>query len=180
VHETVDPEASLNPTTAANVSDRDTEEPHEVDFPQEAALTAALSTVALKSDPVALKSHYHHLPLLAESDGRVPFFGRKRYLQNMAASLESQSAKENNHSLSAAFAITGPAGQGKTQTAHMFASQHKTSFQYILWVTADQELKPLQAFQDYAVSIDLIASPSTDPWHDVNTLKEWFQKQVGP
>ena len=141
---------------------------------QAADLANSLQPISPRSDTRGLKPRYHDFPLVAERSGRVPFFGRAKYLQTIKSSLHLQASGNDAFRLSSAFAIIGPAGQGKTQTALMYASQNSVSFKYILWVTADEKVKLLQAFQGFAVAIGLLKAHSVDSLRDVQSLLEWF------
>ncbi|KAF2685916.1 TPR-like protein, partial [Lentithecium fluviatile CBS 122367] len=69
-----------------------------------------------------------------------------------------------------AFALWGPPGQGKTQTALRFAHEYRHDFPYIFWVTADREEKLLQGFQDCAVAAGQRSAAS-----DVRAAAEAFK-----
>lgn len=121
-----------------------------------------------------LNTQYQRL-LGAKNRAMLSFVGREKYLNMMHLSLQSQRSRlDFRHS--SAWAIVGFAGQGKTQTALQYASQNEKSFKYILWVVANEEPKLLMAYQDFALAIGLISSPSKDPWHDVETLMDWFER----
>jgi len=72
-----------------------------------------------------------------------------------------------------AFALWGPPGQGKTQTALRFALEYRLSFSYIFWVGADSEVKLLQELQDCAVAAKLRQTDG-DVTAGAKTLKDFL------
>jgi GTPase SAR1 family protein len=83
--------------------------------------------------------------------------------------------KDLHETRTAAYAICGPAGQGKTQTAVKYYHNNKQHFKASLWVTADTEIKLLQGLSQFAQDIGLV-DKSTDARLDAWILREWFEE----
>ncbi|KAF2092428.1 TPR-like protein, partial [Rhizodiscina lignyota] len=60
------------------------------------------------------------------------------------------------------FAVHGPGGMGKTQIAAQFVSIHRTCFDAVLWINAENASKISQAFSEFAVELGLISEGSID------------------
>lgn len=75
-----------------------------------------------------------------------------------------------------AYAICGPGGIGKTQTAIEYASSRKDRFDAILWVHADQAEKLADGFSHIAVAMGLVPENSADAKDQVLTreLVKWW------
>jgi hypothetical protein len=132
----------------------------------------------LNNNPVVqkprLRERFSNLPT-AERHGIGGFFGRTKYLNTIYHALISNNTRSSS-TAPAAFAIIGVAGQGKTQTAVRFASQHANVFDYIMWVHADSEHKLIQDFQEWALEVGLVTEPSSNPWNDANKLLGWLEQ----
>lgn len=76
-----------------------------------------------------------------------------------------------------AYAICGPGGIGKTQTAIEYVSSRKDRFDAILWVYADQAEKLADGFSHVAVEMGLVPESSVDAKDQVltrETVKGWL------
>jgi len=75
------------------------------------------------------------------------------------------------------YAVYGPGGMGKTQIAAHFVSKHKTEFDAILWVHAQDAEKIATDYRDLAIGLGLVAAGSRDAM-DLNytkdVLKRWL------
>jgi hypothetical protein len=81
------------------------------------------------------------------------------------------------------FTVYGPGGIGKTQVAAQFASTHRSSFDAVLWVYAENGNKIAQDFKDIAVALELIDEDHVDA-KDLSLtrdiLKRWLINPLKP
>jgi hypothetical protein len=101
------------------------------------------------------------------------FIGRDDFLDHVSSCLLPGNPKATRNSRTAAFAIWGAPGQGKTQTALHFAYKNRGHFTSILWAFADTENKLLQCFSEYAQAIGLLEK-SKDLYSDSRALMDWY------
>lgn len=112
-----------------------------------------------KKDP---KLPCHLIPFSRNRD----FFGRSEVLQAIdhvfcQPSNDTADTVVSRHELRA-YAICGPGGIGKTQTAIEYASSRKDRFEAILWVYADQAEKLAEGFSHIAVAMGLVPENTAD------------------
>lgn len=109
------------------------------------------------------------------------FYGRSDVLQAIdqvffQPSSDSVDAFGPRNSLRA-YAICGPGGIGKTQTAIEYVSSRKDRFDAILWVYADRAEKLADGFSHVAVEMGLVPENSVDAKDQVltrETVKGWL------
>ena len=79
----------------------------------------------------------------------------------------------------AMFAICGPAGTGKTQTAVQYLHRKRETFKASLFVSADTEAKLFEGLGNFALKLGLITS-QTDSNRDWNKLRDWLETTNEP
>ncbi|KAL6412101.1 Disease resistance protein RFL1 [Ilyonectria robusta] len=79
------------------------------------------------------------------------FFGRETELKQMEHCLVPERERWLN-----VFSIVGEGGVGKSQLALQFAYRHFSEFNAIFWVSADNESKIAQGFEQIAVEVALV------------------------
>ena len=129
---------------------------------------------SLRQDP---KLPCHIIPLSRNRD----FYGRSEVLQ----AIDQVFFQPSNDSIDAvgsrnelrAYAVCGPGGIGKTQTAIEYVSSRKDRFDAILWIYADRAEKLADGFSHIAVELGLVPENSTDAKDQVltrETVKGWL------
>ncbi|KAF2115388.1 hypothetical protein BDV96DRAFT_687329 [Lophiotrema nucula] len=116
------------------------------------------------------------------------FFGRMIALDAIQQSLCSEETAHPNSnkpiSFPRCFTLHGPGGMGKTQIAARFVSQHKSEFDAVLWVHAENSSKIAQDYREIAVSLGLVDGDSMDAMdleYTRDIVKRWLvnpQKHV--
>lgn len=109
------------------------------------------------------------------------FYGRDYALNAMQKAIcgvaEDEAVDNKPVSWPRCYAIYGPGGMGKTQIAAEFVAKHKTKFDAILWVHAEDAGKIAQDYKDLAIGLGLVAAESRDAM-DLNytrdVLKGWL------
>lgn len=79
-----------------------------------------------------------------------------------------------SHVRTASYVISGPPGQGKTQTALKYFFDHQDYYKATLWAHADTEAKLLVSFSEIAQRLRLIER-SSDLRIDAACLLRWFE-----
>ncbi|CAK1367572.1 unnamed protein product [Cercospora beticola] len=104
-------------------------------------------------DPVISLPCYH-IPYERNDD----FVGREDLLQEMRERLHSytHSGLQADSEELKTYAICGPGGMGKTQTAAHFALSSTDNYDAILWMRADTHAKLATDFNDAAVALGLV------------------------
>ncbi|KAI4691306.1 uncharacterized protein J4E84_003597 [Alternaria hordeiaustralica] len=109
------------------------------------------------------------------------FYGRDYALNAMQKAIcgvaEDEAVDNKPVSWPRCYAIYGPGGMGKTQIAAEFVAKHRTKFDAILWVHAEDAGKIAQDYKDLAIGLGLVAADSRDAM-DLNytrdVLKGWL------
>ena len=133
---------------------------------------------ALRKDP---QIPCHLIPLSRNRE----FFGRAEVIKAIDHAMLSQSTSRDLTISIAnelrAYAICGPAGIGKTQTAAEYVISRKSQFDAILWVHADRTEKLAEGFSQMAISMGLVSEDSVDAKNQVVTrdlVKGWLANPV--
>ncbi|KAF3193139.1 hypothetical protein TWF225_010984 [Orbilia oligospora] len=104
------------------------------------------------------------------------FVGRGDILEELDANLISKPFKSGSDWNTRAFAIWGPPGMGKSQTALHFAYTHEKEFPSILFTVADTETKLLSDLAAYSQTIGLTTEDqSKNLPGQVKRLLEWYE-----
>jgi DNA polymerase III delta prime subunit len=74
----------------------------------------------------------------------------------------------------ASYVISGPPGQGKTQTALKYFFDHQDYYKATLWAHADTKAKLLESFSEFAQRLGLIER-SSDLQIDADCLMRWLE-----
>lgn len=92
------------------------------------------------------------------------FFGRELALEKVFEALSPrQTAMTPDPIMNPrTFALYGPGGMGKTQVACEFVYRHRSDFDAILWVNADNEARLLEDFNKIALKLGLVEKDSSD------------------
>jgi hypothetical protein len=109
------------------------------------------------------------------------FYGRDYALNAMQKAIcsvaDDDSADNKPVSWPRCYAVYGPGGMGKTQIAAEFVAKHRTEFDAVLWVHAEDAGKIAQDYKDLAIGLGLVAAESRDAM-DLNftrdVLKRWL------
>lgn len=101
------------------------------------------------------------------------FTGREEILQKITAALLDNSSESLDGSPKT-FTIWGLPGQGKTQTALLFAMRQDSKFPSIHFVFAETEHKLLECFSGYAQSMGLVPEGSDNLKMDARELMRWY------
>ncbi|KAF3192527.1 hypothetical protein TWF788_000138 [Orbilia oligospora] len=117
------------------------------------------------------------LPCHVIQPPKNPYFvGRGDILEELEANLISNSFKSGSDWNTRAFAIWGPPGVGKSQTALHFAYTHEKEFPSILFTGADTETKLLSDLAAYSQTIGLTTEDqSKNLPGQVRRLLEWYE-----
>ncbi|KAF3211181.1 hypothetical protein TWF106_010319 [Orbilia oligospora] len=117
------------------------------------------------------------LPCHVIQPPKNPYFvGRGDILEELEANLISNSFKSGSDWDTRAFAIWGPPGVGKSQTALHFAYTHEKEFPSILFTGADTETKLLSDLAAYSQTIGLTTEDqSKNLPGQVRRLLEWYE-----
>lgn len=113
------------------------------------------------------------------------FFGRSGVLEVLEEALlpslpGSSMVDQKNRSLRT-FALCGPGGMGKSQTATEFALKHLQRYDAVFWVTADETSKLLEEFSQIAVKIGLVDTGSKDAEDQIvsrDLVKGWLANPI--
>lgn len=146
-------------------------------------LQTFLRKLYLESSPSMSNMKGPSLPCFFVPFERNPnFFGREHALSKAAESLTS-TIIASNPSLPEplnnpkTFAIYGPGGMGKTQTAVEFVHRYRDEFDVVLWAHADDASKLAQDFNVMAIKLGLVAEHSMDAKSQIYTrelVKRWL------
>jgi hypothetical protein len=109
------------------------------------------------------------------------FYGRDYALNAMQKAIcsvvDDDSADNKPVSWPRCYAVYGPGGMGKTQIAAEFVAKHRTEFDAVLWVHAEDSGKIAQDYKDLAIGLGLVSAESRDAM-DLNftrdVLKRWL------
>lgn len=99
-----------------------------------------------------------HLPcfLLNTPVANEDFCGREDILQRLAAELlPSKNMVTASETALRQFALCGFGGVGKTEIAREFARRHKTCFDAVFWVVADEVAKLDHHYQQISLALGL-------------------------
>ncbi len=110
------------------------------------------------------------------------FFGRADVLREISLNfLPSKQAAndppEQEPNEVKTFAICGPGGMGKTQTAIEFVFTHKHRYDAVFWIFADAAAKIAESFSRIALELGLVTADSVDAHDHVVTrdlVKGWL------
>ncbi|KAI9656216.1 MAG: hypothetical protein M1821_004879 [Bathelium mastoideum] len=114
------------------------------------------------------------------------FFARKHTIQAIEQSLcsvhtEEMPAATKPVSFPRCFAVYGPGGMGKTQIAQQLVTTHRSQFDAIMWVNAENSSKILQDFNGIAIQLGLVSKDSidaTDQSFTRDIVKRWLVRPL--
>ena len=120
----------------------------------------------------------HILPV-SRNEG---FFGRADVLREISLNILPLKQAENDPPEQEpnevkTFAICGPGGMGKTQTAIEFVFTHKHRYDAVFWIFADAAAKIAESFSRIALELGLVTADSVDARDHVVTrdlVKGWL------
>ena len=101
------------------------------------------------------------------------FTGREEVLYELREQLIDESPKEYNHRI----ALFGIGGVGKTQIAVEYVYRFKSSYKYIFWIPAVDQLSVLNGFQRVAKIIGIDGLKSEDISEVMELVFSWLQRQ---
>ena len=94
--------------------------------------------------------------LLNASSKNENFCGREDILERLAAELlPSKSMVTASNTALKQFVLCGMGGIGKTEIAHEFTRRHRTAFDAVFWVTADEVSKLNHHYQEISLALGL-------------------------
>ena len=109
------------------------------------------------------------------------FYGRNYALNDMDKALcmaiDDESTDNKPISWPRCYTLYGPGGIGKTQIAASFASKHRSKFDAVLWVQADDVGKIAQDYRDLAIGLGLVEANSRNAMdldYTKDVLKRWL------
>ncbi|TPX18479.1 uncharacterized protein E0L32_011592 [Thyridium curvatum] len=117
--------------------------------------------------PPRLYEPNHYIPIMQNPH----FVGRQQYLSLLNECLVCSPSSSQR-----AFALWGPRGQGKTQTARQFVKESERFFKHILWVGAGDETSLIASYAGYARRFEVVGT-SIAPAIAAGRLKQWFTEQ---
>jgi tetratricopeptide (TPR) repeat protein len=104
---------------------------------------------------------------------RNPFFtGREDVLATL------QSALSPTHISPRIQALSGMAGVGKTQVAVEYAYRHASSYQAVLWMSADSAEALTSSFVALAETLGLSEKQEANQLHIIKAVKQWLEHNV--
>ena len=134
----------------------------EIEMPQRDARAASGKT---RSEKQSTKQAQRNLPF-----PRNHFFtGRDRLLERIHQTLRTTGAA----------AVSGMAGQGKTQTAVEYAYRHKSDYLPILWARADSREALISSFAGLAFTLNLPEASTVEQPVAVAAVKAWLESNDG-
>ncbi|PPJ52979.1 hypothetical protein CBER1_10953 [Cercospora berteroae] len=103
---------------------------------------------------------FYYIPYEPNKD----FFGREDLLAKLQQHLypDTHLGPQADHEELSTFAICGPGGMGKTQTAAQFALSSTNKYDAILWMRAETHAKLANDFNKVAVALGLVEEGSLD------------------
>lgn len=124
-------------------------------------------------------------PLYLITVSRNPgFFGREDILSRIDETFFSSEVRPDDpHLQTRTFAVCGPGGMGKTQTATAYVYTRKDRFDAIFWIHAASSAKLRDEFGRLAVKLGLIDENSVDARDQVITrdlVKGWLANPPAP
>ena len=126
------------------------------------------------SDAVELQVHLPCQDISIHS--KIPdFVGRKETLATIHQGLDQHNHGRENGWRS--FALCGPGGVGKTQTALSYVFDVMEDFDIVLWAHATTQVQLIHSFSNFADQLGLITTKTgkeEDPTMDATLLKEWL------
>ncbi|KAF2230784.1 hypothetical protein EV356DRAFT_324935 [Viridothelium virens] len=114
-------------------------------------------------------------------DQDTNFFARGSALNDIEEVLCSITSKEKlatkPPSFPRCFVVYGPGGMGKTQIAAQFVATHRSQFDAVLWINAENSTKILQDLNGIAIDLGLVSRGSidaTDQSFTRDMVKRWL------
>ncbi|RDW76977.1 hypothetical protein BP6252_05030 [Coleophoma cylindrospora] len=102
------------------------------------------------------------------------FVGRNDVMKKIDVALRLPS--HNEAPSQRTFAICGPGGFGKTQSALNYVFSHRKHFSIILWANAESYAKLATSFSNFSVELGLRDKKPENPHSVAQYMKEWLEK----